>query len=191
VKPRVRLILDVDGVVADFVGHVLRSVGSSRDPAEVDEYDIFKFLTTEQQEEARRLLSTSEFWLSMPLMPGALEGVRTFQLKGHEIVWATTPWEDCREWDWARRTWIKQHFSARDQDIVTIHEKQWLTGEFLVDDRPESVLAWQRANAHGVAFLYNAPYNADFLWPQRLDWTVKDEDDGQEDAEGDVRLDEG
>lgn len=190
-KQRVRLILGVDGVVADFVGHLLQSVGSARSPDEVVERDVFKFLTTDQQEEARRLMATPEFWLSMPLMPGALEGVRAFQLRGHEIVWATTPWPDCQQWDWARRIWIKKHFSARDEDIVTIYEKQWLTGEFFVDDCPESVLAWQRAHSHGVAFVYTAPYNFQFFWPQRLDWTVKDEEHGQEDAEDAVRVGEG
>jgi hypothetical protein len=185
------MILSVDGVVADFVGHLLAQVGSTRQREEIVELDVFKFLTPEQQETASALLASPDFWLSMPLIPGALEGVQTFQLRGHEIIWATTPWLPCREWEWARRTWIKQHFSARDEDIVVLFEKQLLTGEFFVDDRPESVLAWQRANAHGVAFLYHAPHNAEFMWPQRLDWNVKEEEHGQEDAEGAVRVGEG
>ncbi len=190
-KPRVRMIVGVDGVVADLHGHILRAVGSTLSPLEVIDRNLFSQLTFVQQETARQVMAEPDFWLSMPVLPGAVEGIQTFQLRGHQIVWATAPWTECKQWEWARRAWLAQHFSARSEDIAVLFEKQWLTGDFFVDDSPESVVAWQRAHAHGAAFLYHAPYNADFLWPQRLDWSVKEEEDGQEDPEDSVRGDEG
>lgn len=190
-KPRVRMILGVDGVVADLHGHILRAIGSSLSPSEIHARDLLSQLTFVQQETARQAMVEPEFWLTLPLIAGAIEGVQTFRAQGHEIVWATSPWLDCRQWEWARRTWLAQHFGARNEDIAVLSEKQWLTGDFFIDDSPESVVAWQRAHAHGAAFIYHAPYNARFMWPQRLDWSVKEEEHGQEGMEDAVLGNEG
>ena len=180
-----RVIVDVDGVVADFLGHLLPAIGYEAGRETIVDYDIKKFLSLAQQERMDQVLREPSFWQTLPVMSGALEGIDEIRERGHEIVWATSPWLPCAGWESIRRDWLKRHFDVAFQEIVYTFRKDVLTAEFYIDDRPESVVAWQRAHSRGIAFLYDAPYNAEFLWPQRLCW--EGGEDGQASTEDTFR----
>lgn len=180
-----RAIIDVDGVVADFVGHLLGGVDYELGRETVVDYDLRKALSLAQQEKMDQLLRETSFWETIPVLPGALEGIDEIRAVGHEIIWATSPWLPCREWESVRRSWLKQHFDAAPDEIVVTFQKHILTADFFIDDRPDSVVAWQRAHSHGIAFLFDAPYNAQFLWPHRMHWEAIS--DGPADAEDALR----
>lgn len=188
-KPVPRAILDVDGVVADFLGHVLGAVGYEHGRETIKDYDFRAALTLAQQEKMTQVLADSTFWETIPIIPGALEGVDNIRSEGHELIWATSPWVPCRGWESVRREWLKRYFDVEPDEIVFTFQKHILTADFFIDDRPDSVVAWQRAHSHGIAFLFDAPYNAQFLWPRRMHWEV--ETDGSADAQDAIREREG
>ena len=188
-KPVPRAIVDVDGVVADFLGHVLGGVGYEQGRETIKDYDLRSAFTLAQQEKMDQLLADPGFWVTLPVMPGALEGIDEIRAAGHEILWATSPWLPCREWESIRRAWLKRHFDVEPDEIVVTFQKHILTADFFIDDRPDSVVAWQRAHSHGIAFLFDAPYNAHFIWPQRMHREAIE--DGPADAEDALREREG
>ena len=190
-----RVILDVDGVVADFVPHLLQAIGYEGGAETITDYDLRKFLTLAQQERMDQTLAQGEFWHTLPVIEGALEGIDEIREQRHEIIWATSPWVACPNWEGIRREWLYRHFDVDPSEIVFTFQKQLLTAEFFIDDSPEAVVAWQRAHSRGRAVLYSAPHNASFVWPQRLTWQLElaegEQSHEQEDAQDAIREREG
>ena len=153
------ILLDVDGVVADFTGHLLKLAAPRLHPIDITDWNFFQFLTDNEARCARMLLDTSKFWETQPLIPGAEAGVAEFRAAGHDVVFVTSPWPSCKEWGYVRREWLKRHFGDAAPVIVT-GAKEYIEGGIFIDDRPETVRAWRTAHgATGVALLFDAPYN--------------------------------
>ena len=154
------ILLDVDGVVADFSGYLLRSVYSELTADDVICWDIMSLMTEEQRVMAIARLKSADWWLNQPVMLGAKEAVETLREDGHNIHWVTSPWYSCARWEWARRLWLDRHFGAKPQDITSTYRKDLICGDVLVDDKFEHVHGWcRRQERPGI--LFDAPYNRD------------------------------
>lgn len=163
-------ILDVDGVVADFTPHMLARCGSAKTLADVTNWDVFGFLTPEQEVLSRTQLDTREFWSELPVLAGALEGIETIRRAGHHVHWCTSPWVSCVGWEFERRAWLKRHFDAKPDDVFIMRKKEFLRGDVFIDDKAESVATWAAANPQHTAILFDAPYNQHLKWPTRARW---------------------
>ena len=155
-----RVILDVDGVLLDFVGEVIN--GTRLDRASVTEWDVFGLLDRIEPglgEARREACDLPEFWRSLRPIPGAQGFVRNLRCTGAEIVFATAPWIGCFGWESIRRDQLQTWFDARPIDIVFTAWKELIRGDLFIDDNPDNVRRWSRANEHGLALLYPAPYN--------------------------------
>jgi len=153
------ILIDCDGVLADFSGHLLRLVGSELTVEDITEWDIFKFMTPSQLECAKMLLAGPEFWASQPQIPGAAEGVEELRSGDHTITVVTSPWYGCEVWGHVRREWLKRNFAVDAADVVVAARKERLQGEVFIDDKTENGEAWAAANPAGLAALYAQPYN--------------------------------
>lgn len=163
-------LIDCDGVLADFVAHVLRLTGSDVAPEQMKTYDIFEVVGEEHQD---FLLSNPEFWRTLPVIPGAQEGVKAIRAEPDaEIVVVTSPWHSCKGWLEARCTWLKEHFGIEPADIISARRKELIRGDVLIDDRLKNVEAWQQAWPDGKAYIFDQPYNLDVEWPEdrRITW---------------------
>lgn len=163
-------LLDIDGVCADWRGHLLRTARSGKRPADVIHWDIFALLTVRQRLKAERALEGRTFWDTIPAVDGAVEGVDAILEAGHQIVVATSPWWSCPEWSGARYEWIKRHPGIHPRDVVIGHRKDLIRGSILLDDKPSTIDAWAKANPDGQAWLFDAPYNRDRPDLDRVDW---------------------
>jgi 5'(3')-deoxyribonucleotidase len=172
-----RIVMDVDGVVADFTNYLITCVGSSLRFTDVTRWQVLDLLTPTQKREAEALLETSAWWETQPLMPGAVAGVAQLRDAGHDLVWATAPWLSCEGWDVARRTWLEDRLGVPHKDVVICSRKELVWGEALVDDKVANVESWAKefagARAAGWAkpFLFDAPYNQESSFP-RFSWTA-------------------
>lgn len=155
---RKRLILDVDGVVADFTGELLRTVGSSLTVEDVKVWQVFDLLTEGQVEVGEEALATPEWWQNQPVLPGALLAVEHLASQ-YEIFWTTSPWWSCVGWETARRNWLRNHFDADPRHVVITSYKGIIGGDAIVDDKPSNVETWLTYNPDKPGILFGAPYN--------------------------------
>lgn len=168
-----RILLDCDGVLADFVGPVLRESGAVLRPEDIDRWDLFSLMQPDVRERAFEILRKPEFWRAQPLIPGAAEGVEQLRAGGHEIYFVTSPWKDCAGWGKARRAWLEEHFDV-DPDHVVITASKWLcVGDLLVDDSFSNIEAFAREHGAHRVRLFDAPYNKSLVGShdyQRTRW---------------------
>lgn len=177
-----RVLLDVDGVLGDFCGHLLNFMSSIEGlgelPAkdELTKWDIFEFFNEEQKTAAHAILSSGHFWAVMPTIEGARRAVSSMEAADLVVHYVTSPWDACFGWADVRRDWLIRNFGATKKIIHTASEKHLYRGNVFVDDKPDHVYAW--ANEHKTdsgphtAFMFDQPYNKHEKWPNRLHgWT--------------------
>lgn len=157
-----RALIDVDGVVANFSEHLLGRVGSSATFDDVTEWDIFSLIERkdgpERKKVALQMMEDPEFWASLPVMEGAIEGVNIIK-ETMEVFWVTSPWPTCQGWDIARRTWLNTHFGADPKHVIITASKFVCVGDMFIDDHVDNVEKWQQHHPDKMALLYDAPYN--------------------------------
>lgn len=174
--PRPVMLLDVDGVLADFDAKMSRVLSwPTIEPGDRMEWDLFADLErlggAQAAERARAICDdvSNQFWQGLPLMhpelPSKLDELR----KTHRLVAAASPWPGCVHWAYTRRQWLTQ-LSFGVEDVVVARDKSLLCGDVFLDDKPEHVAAWQRAHPTGRAVLYDAAYNHGFEWSRRFTW---------------------
>lgn len=160
------ILIDVDGVVADFTGDLLRAVDSDLTPDDITSWDIFDLLG-DGAERARDICRQDDFWRGLSVLPGAYEAVEKLQ-RDNEIFWVTSPWWSCRTWEHARREWLRRHFGTKPNNVITTSAKHMVCGDVFIDDKPQHVERWA-ARHPGVAWLYDQPYNRDVSL-RRMTW---------------------
>lgn len=140
------ILLDVDGVCADFTGMVRRLVKGmgGQMPWPVTQWGFIK-----------------GSWMDMEPIPGARGVVEAFRRAGHRVVFVTAPWESCVEWAYARTSWLKHEMGADPRDVVITSAKELVRGDVFVDDKIENVAAWREEDYPGRlrGYLWDAPYN--------------------------------
>ncbi len=171
------LLLDVDGVLADFKAHLLHAVESNVSPEHIERYEIFDYLTPSQRMFAMDLCEQPGWWRGLNAIPGAVEAVRQLRELAteieFEIVFVTQPWKACPGWIEAREAWLMRHFNAEGigHDIFPIRgvRKHLIRGKAFVEDSPEALDAWKAASAAvGLSFVFDQPYNRMHLGHERL-----------------------
>jgi 5'(3')-deoxyribonucleotidase len=158
------VLLDCDGVLADFGTSLLEAVGlEGITAADIDEWDIFSIIEREAGIQARHkafgVLEDPHFWAGMRLMPGAQELVQMLKAFQCDIHVVTSPWVACAGWDKARREWLCAAFSLRHDRLIITEAKSKVVGDVFIDDKIEHVRAWEEAHPYSIAVLMDAPYN--------------------------------
>ncbi len=166
------VILDADGVVFEWMPHILRSVGSSIDWASVRTYDVLGLLDNWKAQQARTLLAEPSWWSQVPLIYGAQQGVQALRSAGHSILWATSPWIDCYGWESVRRARLMKEFESNHDEIMMGAPKHRIMGDILIEDNVENAVRWAARNENGLPLLFIQPYNegATNRIP-RIDWS--------------------
>lgn len=171
------VIMDVDEVLADFVGAVIEVANNLKiDPEEmferedVDQWSIKDALDLAdwEWEEVRRCISRPGFARELAVLDGAIDGMRELK-KFATIVIATSPWHS-DTWVSDREVWLAEHFDGLYDAVIYTHHKEFIRGDFIVDDRTKHVGDWlNRKSGHtgsswwGVydrALLWDKPHNA-------------------------------
>lgn len=166
-----RYLIDVDGVLANFIDPLLEQIGGRLKASDIKGFDFFQFLTDGERIVAETVLADGDFWASLPVIAGAREGVNRLRVSTHDVFFVTAPWEGCRVWDSVRRGWLREHFDAGKKDVACLDAKEIVQGHVLIDDKASTIEAWARAN-HGRAYLYTQPWNVGSYHPFKTTWDV-------------------
>ena len=155
-------LLDIDGVVADFLSAVRRCVAEvSSQPITVTQWDFLTELQQLRPVEYRhyRAKSTERgFCGAIPLLPGAASFVEQLRSR-YRVVALTMPLAHCPTWESERRQWLRGHVNFDPRDVVFAFDKMLVGGAVLLDDRPENVRDWAAVHPSGRGMLMAAAYN--------------------------------
>jgi 5'(3')-deoxyribonucleotidase len=164
-----RIILDCDEVLADFVGAYLGAIqwvtGREHTREEVTGWDICGVLgvTPEEREKVNALVDY-DFCRALKPLPGAQVGFETLCNESlAEIYIVTSPW-DCIGWTHAREAWLKEHFGIDRKRVLHGSAKHLCDADLFVDDRLDNVAAWQAEHPYAMAVLWSQPWNYNENW---------------------------
>jgi deoxypyrimidine-specific 5' nucleotidase type C protein (NT5C) len=169
--PPLRILVDCDGVLADFVGlcldYVARNYGLTYRREAVNQWDCLAALGFPNEwPRLGAAVAPLELCRRMSPMPtpglpgGAASFLVALEALG-EVKIATTPMNPA--WLVQRAEWLEEHMSIPLARQIHLHDKDELTGgargwDVLIDDKVENCVAF--AEAGGIAFCIAAPYNA-------------------------------
>jgi 5'(3')-deoxyribonucleotidase len=153
-----RIGVDLDGVLADQVGHILPRInaeqGTSLTREDVDEWRL-PLPRSDIACEINKALTDPEYVLTMPPLPGAKRLLNRLFWR-HEIIILTARPREALEWT---RIWLDRNGLSFDQLIAATEAKKSLHGcDVLVDDYIGNVVEYL-ANSKGVAVLVDQPWN--------------------------------
>ena len=182
---RPHVLLDVDGVLADFVGAVLRKVdGMTMEHLptadEITTMEIFDSLpesVRKWKEVVYEDMGKEGKCLSLAVYPGAKEGVARLR-EIADVTIVTAPLRGSPTWAYEREAWLWRHFGIERHDIIHTSKKQLVRGDVFIDDHAGHVASWKRHHPHGAAACWARPYNHDSVghacrtndWDTLLDW---------------------
>ena len=165
------ILMDVDGVAADTANHVFDSLGiSEEERKKFKRWDFISDMSEGDEKRGRELLKDPYFWETIPVKRDAKRVIREIEQRGHRIRWLTSPYPSCAEWAPVRRRWINRNFGGR-WPITIERNKEKIDGDALVDDKPDNIRKWYDAHPLGHAILFDTPFNQDFKWGTRANWS--------------------
>ena len=170
VKNKKRYLVDVDDVLSDFLSSLLKESGSKLTREDIDDWDCFSLMEPEARDLAlNKILSDSEFWRNLPLIPHAQTVIEDLRRRG-TVLFVTAPWADrtvgwkCDGWGYARAHWLREHFNTSYEDIIIAYSKQYVKGDVFIDNRYKNVINWDRENTLGASYLMREPSNRHKEW---------------------------
>ena len=168
-KKKPVILLDCDGVLADFTSLALQLIkdetGKSYSPDDIPHWEVFESLGyPEIWNTFGEKASKPGFCAGMKVYPRAQAAVKKFR-ETCEVLIVTAP-VDARPWMYERAHWLGTHFDISRKKVIFAHEKQQVRGDMLVDDKPDNVIAWAEANPDGIAVLWAHPYNRSAALPE-------------------------
>lgn len=155
------VLLDVDGVLCDFVSGVMRAIATCSD--ERADLSDWNFLDKLSPHAKRAYLTDSAkpgFCINLDPLPGAVTGVQQLLADGYDLVAVTSPLLHCPTWEGERREWLQHHFCFEARDVIFTARKDLVYGDILVDDKPDHVQQWS-ARWGKCGALWAQPYNSD------------------------------
>ncbi len=163
-----RVLLDCDGVLADFVegflGLVEDYTGRKYKHEDITEFHIEKALGL-SEEDARAIFDMvgRGFAAYLRPLPGAVEAVKRLR-EIAEVYIVTSPWNSCNTWMSERERWLRVHLDIPHSHVLHGSAKHLVCGDFLVDDKTENCITWQGHHPRSKAVLWKAPWNANDEW---------------------------
>lgn len=179
---RKTILLDVDGVLADFIGPVCAlaewATKRKHKREDVTRFDFASCLrlSPDEKREVVKSLKEPGFWDSLPVFDGAQEGVARLR-EVADVVIVTSPWNSCPTWLYEREAWLKKHFDIAHGDVISTNRKHVVYGAMLIDDKTETLHAWRKVWGNG-AVQWQTPHNrldewtgrSTRSWDQLVEW---------------------
>lgn len=168
---RVVLLMDVDGVVADFVGGTFRLLRRMGGPDLTGIDHGWQILDSIHPMFHRQVIDgwcRQGFCLELPEYPGAADAVRRLA-EVVDLVFVTSVEFKSLYWVYERASWLAERFDEFGLLVCggmgegnakrRVKRKALVDGDVLVDDKVENVVEWAEAHPEGWAFLWARSYN--------------------------------
>jgi len=175
-----RVLVDVDGVVAECAGLMLREINerfrtvwtNTAEPfrqnwvqyKDIKYFDCFTnpergIFTKGECKFAVENFARSSFAYDMPVLNGSVQSISKLREAGHDVVFVTAQWGESIDWTHSRVRWLEQHFDAKLRDIIFAHRKELVLGDVLIDDRVETCIKYAQMHPSAQVYMYKQPWN--------------------------------
>jgi len=165
-KPLI-LLLDVDGVLADFVTPFLKYINEVLDRSYTKDdfsgHDIEDCLglSYEERNEVRMHIDRMRMARTMAPLPGAIEAVKRLS-ESAAIFFVTSSLTSSQTWEWDRRAWLDEQFGKGwGKKAQFVKDKYLFRGDIFIDDAPDNVEKWAAWNPDKSPVLWSQWYNAE------------------------------
>ncbi len=154
-----KILLDCDGILADFTGatlDMLKRIGIGEYTVDqVTQYSILAALGLSKEQGMRARFEWQRAGFCSTIEPYADAQEYIDVLKGvGEVVVVTAPLDGARQWAWERKLWLKHYFGLTS--VVSTSEKHHIVGDVLVDDLPSHLVQ----SPCRSKVLFQRPWNA-------------------------------
>ena len=171
-----RILIDMDGVLADFEKTLLETYRLKfPDKPYIRMEEIKSFHAEDDYEKIeaglksiiRGICSSKGFYYSLQPISGGSEAVSEMNKLGNEIFICTSPLTEYENCILEKHQWVEKYL-GRDwvKKIVMTKDKTIIKGDILIDDKPEiagiDIPSWEH-------ILYSQPYNKN-INKKRLTW---------------------
>lgn len=172
------VLLDCDGVLADFIGGVLPLINglldtrhTAEDVTEFSFADALKMTPGDAARVKRAIGSQPRLAAGLAVYPGAIDGVRRLR-EVADVYIVTSSWDSNETWEFDRKAWLRRHFGIGHHDIVFTAAKHLVCGDMLIDDKTSTCEAWRAAWPRGIPVQWSTPHNRRDIWdgPCTSDW---------------------
>lgn len=169
------VLLDMDGVLADFLGLLHQEMEDAGFPLDISERRQFYSAPeyharfgAQAAELARTIIHSPGFFAELPPIEGALDSVHELVAHGHDVMLCTSPllgslWSASEKYAWVHRH-LGEEYLAK---MVLTTDKTVVAGSVLVDDNPlitgRSTPTWQHV-------VFTQPYNLEVEGPRLNSW---------------------
>jgi len=178
-----RILLDMDGVVADFMTPWLEQynelTGEGVKLSDITGPDAAKFVGDPYL--LKRIKDSCGFMRALKPLPGAIDGVAQLHSDGHDIVFVSNG-TNCPTSMHEKRDWLKFYFHRQWKyvPLVLTYHKYLVRGDVLLEDTPRNLEKLE----HGTkGLLYHHKYNAQetrferiYDWSHFLQWVDENKD---------------
>ncbi len=160
---RPRVLLDVDGVLADFAGAACAvlsaTTGQDLLPTQIDQWDIMEALRIPRdvRDAAWQRFASAGFCASIKPYPGAQAMVAELQTWS-DLYAVTSPLEG-PHWSYEREQWLQRLFDIPKERVASVRDKSIVEGDALVDDKLSTVVEWRRYHPSSIAVFWRNPHN--------------------------------
>lgn len=153
--PRLReppVLIDCDGVLADFLGAAKASVIETGGENAWDDAYLSRWgflwdgtLPKAVQSAVDSHTTNSRWWSNLPVLPGAKLGFKRLltATKISNIYVVTAPSDYCPMWSDARKHWLNREFGVPANQVVIGGSKAaWLGDGIFFEDRMDTLVCW-------------------------------------------------
>lgn len=164
----VRIAVDMDEVIADFISKELELFNDSKGTAYTKATIAGKklrHLHPEEEENIRNRVSDPGYFSDLKVIDGAKEALEKLSEK-HEIFITTAAMEFPTSFN-AKYAWLKEHFSfIPESHYVFCGDKSIISADYLIDDHVRHLETFR-----GQGILFAAPHNQEESFALKMtDW---------------------
>lgn len=165
------ILFDQDNVVSDFDGHLGQLLAEKHPEIQqmpLDTRTTFYYEDDypEHRGKISRVYLERGFFLDLPLIHGAKEGLLRLLELGHDVRICTSPVTKNDYCLYEKYHWIKQNLPEFTKRLIVTKDKTLIRGDVLVDDKPKITGVMSPRWKH---ILFDQPYNRRVSGP-RMSW---------------------
>lgn len=160
---RPQIMVDCDGVLADFVGAVMTRVWQEGHACpKLQHFTHLNLrkcdLTSGQLMAIREWQLTPGTAAGMKWLPEAKMAISYLKCFG-DVTCLTAPWVESPTWVQDRYDWLQPVFKEEEVIFCNSKYKPFVAGDVLIEDDADTLRRWMYYNRSGIGILVNQPWN--------------------------------